>query len=137
MSCDNSRVVSSHSVYAVGSNNSNWKKGNNSNNKSFYAREQQQQTTSMYLSYMGSADNIWDQTADEDSGETYGDQAVTSSLESIEKMYILKEKASDYDVALTDDDETAIADALALHRQILLIRAACPAEAPLPLGYVP
>ncbi|MCI0753478.1 hypothetical protein [Teichococcus vastitatis] len=33
--------------------------------------------------------------------------------------------------------ETAIADALALHRQILLIRAACPAEAPLPLGYVP
>ena len=78
---------------------------------SLYAREQQQQTTSMYLSYMGSADNIWDQTADEDSGETYGDQAVTSSLKSIEKMYILKEKASDYDVALTDDDETAIADA--------------------------
>ena len=78
---------------------------------SLYAREQQQQTTSMYLSYMGSVDNIWDQTADEDSGETYGDQAVTSSLESIEKMYILKEKASDYDVALTDDDETAIADA--------------------------
>ena len=78
---------------------------------SLYAREQQQQTTSMYLSFMGSADNIWDKTADEDSGETYGDQAVTSSLESIEKMYILKEKASDYDVALTDDDETAIADA--------------------------
>ena len=78
---------------------------------SLYAREQQQQTTSMYLSFMGSADNIWDQTADEDSGETYGDQAVTSSLESIEKMYILKEKAADYNVELTDDDETAIADA--------------------------
>lgn len=78
---------------------------------SLYAREQQQQTTSMYLSFMGSADNIWDQTADEDSGETYGDQAVTSSMESIEKMYVLKEKASDYNVELTDDDETAIADA--------------------------
>ena len=78
---------------------------------SLYAREQQQQTTSMYLSFMGSADNIWDQTADEDSGETYGDQAVTSSLESIEKMYILKEKAADYNIELTDDDETAIADA--------------------------
>ncbi len=78
---------------------------------SLYAREQQQQTTSMYLSFMGSADNIWDQTADEDSGETYGDQAVTSSLESIEKMYVLKEKAADYNVELTDDDETAIADA--------------------------
>ena len=78
---------------------------------SLYVREQQQRTTAMYMSYMGSADNIWDQTADEDSGETYGDQAVTSSLESIEKMYILKEKASDYNVELTDEDETAIADA--------------------------
>ena len=78
---------------------------------SLYAREQQQQTTTMYMNYMGSTDNIWDQTADEDSGETYGDQAVTSSLESIEKMYILKEKAADYNVELTDDDETAIADA--------------------------
>lgn len=78
---------------------------------SLYAREQQQQTTSMYLSFMGSADNIWDQTADEDSGETYGDQAVTTSLESIEKMYVLKEKAADYNVELTDNDETAIADA--------------------------
>ena len=36
---------------------------------------------------------------------------MTSSLESIEKMYILKEKASDYNVELTDEDETAIADA--------------------------
>ena len=78
---------------------------------SLYAREQQQRTTAMYMSYMGSADNIWDQTADEDSGETYGDQAVTSSLESIEKMYILKEKASDYNVEFTDEDEAAIADA--------------------------
>ena len=39
---------------------------------SLYAREQQQQTTTMYLNYMGSADNIWDQTADEDSGEDPG-----------------------------------------------------------------
>ena len=78
---------------------------------SLYAREQQKQTTAMYLSYMGSADNIWDQTADEDSDETYGDQAVKSSLESIEKMYVLKEKAADYDVKLTEDDEAAIAEA--------------------------
>ena len=77
---------------------------------SLYAREQQKQTTAMYLSYMGSADNIWDQTADEDSDETYGDQAVKSSLESIEKMYVLKEKAADYDVKLTEDDEAAITE---------------------------
>ena len=31
----------------------------------------------MYLNYMGSADNIWDQTAGDDSDETYGDQAVS------------------------------------------------------------
>ena len=78
---------------------------------SLYAREQQKQTTAMYLSYMGSVDNIWDQTADEDSDETYGDQAVKSSLESIEKMYVLKEKAADYDVKLTEDDEAAITEA--------------------------
>lgn len=78
---------------------------------SLYAREQQQQTTTMYLNYMGSADHIWDQTSGDDSDETYGDQAVTSSLESVEKMYILKEKAADYNIELTDDDEAAIADA--------------------------
>ena len=58
---------------------------------SLYARQQQEQTTAMYMSYMGSADYIWDQTADEDSGKTYGDQAVESSLKSVETMYILKE----------------------------------------------
>ena len=42
---------------------------------SLYAREQQQQTTTMYLNYMGSSDHIWDQTAGDDSDETYGDQA--------------------------------------------------------------
>lgn len=78
---------------------------------SLYARQQQQQTVAMYLSFLGSADNIWDQTADEETGETYGDQAVTTTLESIEKMYILKAKAADYGVELTEEDETAIADA--------------------------
>jgi glycosyltransferase A (GT-A) superfamily protein (DUF2064 family) len=36
-----------------------------------------------------------------------------------------------------DRVEAAMADALALHRQVLLIRATCPADAPLPLGFVP
>ena len=78
---------------------------------SLYARQQQEQTTATYMSYMGSADNIWDQTADEDSGKTYGDQAVESSLKSVETMYILKEKAADYKVEVTEDEEKAIADA--------------------------
>ena len=76
---------------------------------SLYARQQQEQTTAMYLSFMGSADNIWD-TSD-DSGETYGEQAVDSSLKAVELMYLLKEKAADYNIEITDDEETAIADA--------------------------
>lgn len=78
---------------------------------SLYARQQQKQTIEMYLSFLGSADNIWDQTADEETGDTYGDQAVTTTLESIEKMYLLKAKAADYGVELTEEDEAAIADA--------------------------
>jgi hypothetical protein len=35
-----------------------------------------------------------------------------------------------------DRAEAAVADALALHRQILLVRAACPPGATLPLGFV-
>ena len=76
---------------------------------SLYARQQQEQTTAMYLSFMGSADNIWD-TSD-DSGETYGEQAVDSSLKAVELMYLLKEKAADYNIEITDDEETASADA--------------------------
>ena len=76
---------------------------------SLYARQQQEQTTAMYLSFMGSADNIWD-TSD-DSGETYGEQVVDSSLKAVELMYLLKEKAADYNIEITDDEETAIADA--------------------------
>ena len=59
---------------------------------SLYAREQQQQTTTMYMNYMGSADNIWDQTADEDSGETYGDQAVTNSEDTIKELGVTEDQ---------------------------------------------
>ena len=80
---------------------------------SLYARQQQAQTTAMYMAYMGSAENIWDQTADEETKETYGDQAVNSCLEDIELMYLLKEKAADYGVEVTEEDQKAIADAAA------------------------
>lgn len=80
---------------------------------SLYARQQQAQTAAMYMSFMGSAANIWDQTADEDSGETYGEQAVQESLEAVELMYIMKSKAADYGVAFTEEDEQAAADAAA------------------------
>lgn len=79
---------------------------------SFAARWSQAQTEAMYRSFMGDTDiAIWD--TDSDDGMTYGEQAVQQTLEDIELMYIMKSKAADYDVEITEEDETAIADAAA------------------------
>lgn len=79
---------------------------------SLYVRESQMQTEAMYRSFMGSSDfNIWDTEAEE--GKTYGEQAVEQAMEDVELMYIMKEKAADYDVEVTDDDEKAIEEAAA------------------------
>ena len=80
---------------------------------SLYARESQAQTVAMYQSFMGNASNIWSQVVDEKSGKTYGEQAAEQFMEQVELMYIMKEKAADYDVEVTSDDETAIAEAAA------------------------
>ena len=45
------------------------------------------------------------------------EQAVGQFLEQVELMYIMKEKAADYGVEVTSDDETAIADAAAQFMQ--------------------
>lgn len=78
---------------------------------SLAARQQQAQMDAMYLSFTGSSANIWDTVADEESGETYGDQAVKDTLKQVELMYIMKDKAADYKVEVTDEDEKAIAEA--------------------------
>lgn len=79
---------------------------------SLVVRESQAQAESMYASFMGGTDYaIWDSEADE--GKTYGEQAVEESLEQVELMYILREKAPDYDVTVTEEDETAITEAAA------------------------
>ena len=77
---------------------------------SLSVRDGQMQTEAMYRSYMGGSDfSIWDTEAEE--GKTYGEQLVEQALEDVELMYIMKEKAADYDVELTDDDEKAIEEA--------------------------
>ena len=80
---------------------------------SLSVREGQAQAEAMYKSFMGGSSDysIWDTEAEE--GKTYGEQAVEQALEDIELMCILKEKAADYDVEITEDDEKAIADAAA------------------------
>lgn len=79
---------------------------------SLSVRDGQMQTEAMYRSYMGGSDfDIWDTEAEK--GKTYGEQLVEQALEDVELMYIMKEKAVDYDVELTDDDEKAIEEAAA------------------------
>lgn len=79
---------------------------------SLAARWSQAQTEAMYRSFMGDSDiAIWD--TDSDDGMTYGEQAVEQTLEDIELMYIMKSKAADYGVEITEEDQTAIADAAA------------------------
>lgn len=81
---------------------------------SLYARQQQAQTEAMYQQFMGSsASGLWEQVADEESGETYGEQAVKEALDQIEQMYIMKEKAADYGVEVTEDEQKAIEEAAA------------------------
>ena len=81
---------------------------------SLFAREQQAQTIAMYQQFMGgSASNIWSGVADKDTGETYGESAVKSALKQVEILYVMKEKAADYDVEITEDEQKAIEDAAA------------------------
>ena len=81
---------------------------------SLFAREQQAQTIAMYQQFMGgSASNIWSGVADEDTGETYGESGVKSALKQVEILYVMKEKAADYNVEITEDEQKAIEDAAA------------------------
>lgn len=47
----------------------------------------------------------------DDSDETYGENAVTTSVETVEKMCLEKEHASEYDVEITDDEQKALEEA--------------------------
>ena len=80
---------------------------------SLYARIQQAQTDAMYKSFMGSGANMWDTAVEEGSEETYGQKMVSDSLNAVELMIVLKEKAADYGVEVTEEDQAKIADAAA------------------------
>ena len=80
---------------------------------SLYARIQQAQTDAMYKSFMGSGANMWDTAVEEGSEETYGQKMVSDSLKAVELMVVLKEKAADYGVEVTEEEQAKIADAAA------------------------
>ena len=80
---------------------------------SLAARQQQAQITAMYMSYMGSADNIWDTVYDEESGLTYGEEMKEDVVNMLASYYLMKEKAPEYGVEITEEDQSAIAEAAA------------------------
>lgn len=75
----------------------------------FMVRYQQAMMVSYYTMFGQDASRIWDTQAEEG---TYGESFKKDMLESIQKLYLLKEHAKDYDVALSED-EIAKADAAA------------------------
>ena len=80
---------------------------------SLAARMQQAQAEAMYKMYLGGGSDmsIWSTKMDDDSDETYGENAVTTSVETVEKMCLEKEHASEYDVEITDDEQKALEEA--------------------------
>ena len=76
----------------------------------FYARLTQGEYETYYASMMGmTAEDMWAQEYDEDT--TFEEQIKDSVMESLEDMYVLSQHAADYDIALTEEEESAISDA--------------------------
>ncbi|MEE3419887.1 MAG: hypothetical protein VZR02_02100 [Lachnospiraceae bacterium] len=80
---------------------------------SFYAKFEQAQIYTYYGSMLGTT-GMFDQTMEAssaDSGEeakTYGQSLRDTCLTDIEKMVVMRQKADDYDITLTDDEKDEI-----------------------------
>ena len=74
-------------------------------------RYSQASMEAMY-SYFGYRD-FWDTVADEESGQTMGQQQVDGVLTQIENEEIYRQKAADYGIEITADDQKKIDEAAA------------------------
>lgn len=70
----------------------------------FYARFQQAQYETYYASFMG--DDMWNTEVSD--GVTYEESIKSSTLTTLQNMYLLKQHMADYKVEVTEDDKTAI-----------------------------
>lgn len=78
----------------------------------FYARMQQAQYETYYAGMMGTTgEELWSQEVEE--GKTYEDTLKSNLLESLEDMYLIRQHAEEYEIALTDDEKKAIEEAVA------------------------
>lgn len=77
----------------------------------FYTRLTQGEYETYYASMMGTtAEDMWTQEVDEQ-GTTMEEQLKDNIMQSLQNMYLMSQHASDYDIALTDEEEQAISDA--------------------------
>ena len=77
----------------------------------FYTRLTQGEYETYYASTMGTtAEDMWPQEVDEQ-GTTMEEQLKDNIMQSLQNMYLMSQHASDYDIALTDEEEQAISDA--------------------------
>lgn len=78
----------------------------------FYARMEQAQYETYYASWMGTTgEALWTQEVED--GTTYEDSVKKSLLEALEDLYLLKQHAEEYEVALTEEEDKAIQEAAA------------------------
>ncbi len=78
---------------------------------SLATRYQQASTEALYR-YFGYTD-FWDSVADEATGETMGEQLVSGVLTQVEDMEIYRQKAKDYGIEISADDQKKIDEAAA------------------------
>lgn len=76
----------------------------------FYARIQQAQYETYYASMFGmTGEEMWEQVISDD--QTYEDMSKESILTNLEDIYLMRQHAEEYDVALTEDETAAIEEA--------------------------
>lgn len=100
---DNSEVVAT-----VGSDEISYGVAN------FYARMQQASIEYYYGSLLGGTvgTDVW--TSEVEEGMSYEESVKESVMEYIQNLYLIKQHAEEYDVTLTDEDKTAITEAIAV-----------------------
>lgn len=74
---------------------------------SFFVKYQQASMYSAYGSYFGT-NGFFDQTANSSTGATYGDNMKDNVIESLERMMVCEQHASDYNVSITDAQNSEI-----------------------------
>ena len=75
----------------------------------FYARFTQAQYETYYAGYLG--EDMWSSEAEE--GKTYEESVKDTVLEDLEDMYLLEDHMEEFEVEITEEDETSIKNAVA------------------------